>query len=51
MGRVKKHLTEDDRLAARRLAYRTYYWKNKESRDLQSKLNYKKKNKQKDGRS
>lgn len=42
MGRLKKYQTPEEKAEANKEAWRKYYWKNKEARDNQSRINYKK---------
>lgn len=42
MGRLKKYNTPEEKKAANLVASKAYYWRNKEARDQQSRINYKK---------
>jgi hypothetical protein len=41
MGRLKKYQTPEEKKAANLIAAKAYYWRNKEARDNQSRINYK----------
>jgi len=41
MGRLKKYLTPESKLEAKRLKAKEYYWNNKKKCDEQSKKRYK----------
>ena len=43
MGRLKKYNTPEEKLEAKRLRAKTYYWNNKEQEDEKSKQRYKRK--------
>ena len=43
MGRLKKYNSKEEQQEAKRVAYRKYYWLNKEACDNKSRIRYKKK--------
>lgn len=40
MGRIKKYLTEDEKIQAQKEWSKKYYWKNKKQEDEKSKQRY-----------
>ena len=43
MGRLKKYLTEEEKLAVKKQRAYDYYWKNKEQQDEKARQRYSKK--------
>lgn len=43
MGRLKKYLTEEEKLAVKKQRAYDYYWKNKEQQDEKARQRYNKK--------
>jgi len=41
MGRQRKYFTKEQKLEARRIFSKKYYWKNKEAEDAKARLRYK----------
>ena len=44
MGRLKQYNTKEEKKAANLIAAKKYYWKNKQSCDNRSRINYHKRN-------